>query len=70
MPIYEYQCQGCGCRFEELVFSASAPTPDCPDCRSDKVEKLMSAAAVRPAGTPKGSGGFAPPGCSTGAGRR
>lgn len=69
MPIYEYKCLSCGRQFEELVFSMSAPPPDCPDCQSDEVEKMMSAAAVRPAGVPKGKGGWAAPKCGPGAGK-
>lgn len=40
MPIYEYQCKGCGHEFECLVFGKE--TPVCPACESKKVGKLMS----------------------------
>lgn len=52
MPIYEYTCKKCGAEFEELV-SAQDELPPCPKCRSGKVEKLMSACAVKT----EGSGG-------------
>ncbi|MEJ2038528.1 MAG: zinc ribbon domain-containing protein [Desulfosarcinaceae bacterium] len=40
MPIYEYQCEGCGHEFECLVFGQE--TPACPACESKKVCRLMS----------------------------
>ena len=40
MPIYEYGCRKCGHEFEELVFSEDAP--NCPECGSNDVQKLMS----------------------------
>jgi putative FmdB family regulatory protein len=63
MPIYEYQCKGCCHCFEEIVFSGHEFEPKCPKCSCGDVQKLISAAAVRPAGIPKGSGGFTPPKC-------
>ena len=41
MPIYEFECESCGCRFEELV-SAEAPAPPCPQCASVSVRRLFS----------------------------
>jgi putative FmdB family regulatory protein len=52
VPIFEYRCRGCGSRFELLVLSSS-PTPTCPSCRSEDLEKLISASAVSSAGTQK-----------------
>jgi len=43
MPLYEYQCPACGCRFEELV-AANAPDPACPRCGGTNVSRLLSAA--------------------------
>ncbi|MGD8834841.1 MAG: zinc ribbon domain-containing protein [Desulfobacteraceae bacterium] len=40
MPIFEYQCTGCGHQFEKLVMGQEAPV--CPDCSSPEVCKLMS----------------------------
>ncbi len=51
MPIYEYQCKGCGHQFEALVFGKECPA--CPDCNSNKVCKLMSACGF----VSKGAGG-------------
>lgn len=63
MPIYEYLCEKCDRCFEHLSFSANEPAPDCPECKSKKVKKLMSAGCVRPQGIASGSGGFKPPAC-------
>ncbi len=51
MPIFEYQCKGCGGQFEKLVFGNE--TPECPDCNSKKVCKLMSTCGF----VSKGAGG-------------
>jgi putative FmdB family regulatory protein len=32
MPIYEYECQKCGVRFERLQLSSSKPMKTCPSC--------------------------------------
>ncbi|GFK93583.1 hypothetical protein NNJEOMEG_01417 [Fundidesulfovibrio magnetotacticus] len=42
MPLYEYQCAACGCRFEELV-SAQGQAPACPACQSAQVARILSA---------------------------
>lgn len=63
MPIYEYQCESCCHCFEELLLSVNDPAPNCPKCQCADVEKLMSAACVRPQGIPTGSGGFQEPPC-------
>ena len=47
MPIYEYKCETCGNRFEKLRRIADADAPqECPDCKSQKVERLLSAFAT------------------------
>ncbi len=33
MPIYEYECDGCGYRFERHQSIASEPVKRCPHCR-------------------------------------
>jgi putative FmdB family regulatory protein len=40
MPLYEYTCRSCNDSFEALVFGDEAV--ECPECQSDKVEKLLS----------------------------
>lgn len=44
MPIYEYACGDCGNEFEALVRSDT--TPQCPNCHSNKLEKLLSVFAT------------------------
>lgn len=47
MPLYEYECESCGERFEELVRSSSArQKPKCPACGSDKTQRVVSQFAV------------------------
>jgi putative FmdB family regulatory protein len=41
MPIYEYRCGQCAERFEEYL-STPDPTPPCPKCGSNEVERLWS----------------------------
>jgi putative FmdB family regulatory protein len=43
MPIYEYRCRDCGKRSTVLVLSPqSATPPQCKQCHSTKVERMMS----------------------------
>jgi putative FmdB family regulatory protein len=32
MPIYLYQCEACGVRFEKLQHMSADPLTDCPEC--------------------------------------
>ncbi len=41
MPIYEYKCNKCDKEFETLVMGSS--TPECPECDSQDLTRLMSA---------------------------
>ena len=47
MPIYEYQCGGCGHSLEALQKISDAPLLDCPACGSANLQKLVSAASFR-----------------------
>ena len=51
MPIFEYECRGCGHRFEALVRPPTEPA--CPACQSADLEKLISASSVSTSGTKK-----------------
>jgi putative FmdB family regulatory protein len=42
MPLYEFQCAGCGSRFEELV-PAGTEGAVCPRCGSREVTRVLSA---------------------------
>lgn len=52
MPLFEYQCNACGERFEYLE-RHSSPAACCPACRSEDLKKLISAAAVSSTHTQK-----------------
>jgi putative FmdB family regulatory protein len=41
MPIYEFECEECGARFEELV-ATGATEQACPDCESVRTRRLIS----------------------------
>jgi putative FmdB family regulatory protein len=52
MPIYEFECEGCGARFEELV--AADATAACPSCGAVGARRLLS--TVSPPGRqPRGA---------------
>jgi putative FmdB family regulatory protein len=41
MPIYEFECEECAARFEELV-AAGAADVGCPECGSARTRRLIS----------------------------
>jgi len=50
MPIYEFQCNACGHRFDRLQ-KISDPDPSaCPDCGAPQVQRQISAPQFRLAG--------------------
>ncbi len=46
MPTYEYECAGCGHRFEEFQQISDAPLKTCPKCRKRKLNRLIGAGAA------------------------
>ncbi|HVO53422.1 MAG TPA: zinc ribbon domain-containing protein [Solirubrobacterales bacterium] len=53
MPIYEFECEECGERFEELV-AADAVAAACPSCGASRSRRLLS--SVSPPGRqPRGA---------------
>ena len=50
MPIFEYQCLGCGHMFEYLILPKSSAA-SCPECESAEVEKMISVPAISSDGT-------------------
>jgi putative FmdB family regulatory protein len=46
MPLFDFECEACGARFEELAATDQAPA--CPACGSARVERRWS--PVAPAG--------------------
>ena len=45
MPIYEYECRGCGDVHEFLQKFSDSPKRKCPSCGKLRLKKLISAAA-------------------------
>jgi putative FmdB family regulatory protein len=45
MPVYEYECGACGHRFEEWQKITDKAVQTCPECKADKVERLISQTA-------------------------
>lgn len=50
MPLYEYQCDDCGHRFELIRKFSDAPVSACPTC-AGRVRKLISSPAFQFKGT-------------------
>ena len=46
MPLYEYQCDACGARFERIQKFSDAPITVCPTC-GGAVRKLISSPAIQ-----------------------
>lgn len=51
MPIYEYQCDACGYRFDILQKAGDPVLTDCPQCTQASLRKLVSAAGFRLSGS-------------------
>ena len=79
MPIFEYQCETCDKRFEELTLASRAAAPACPECGDAHVHRVFSTFAAQskggggefaggfcetPSAGPCGAGGCGPRGCS------
>ncbi len=62
MPIYEYRCKKCETEFEHLVLGRDSDI-SCPDCKTKKVERLMSACSFKSSGNYSPSTGSS--GCSS-----
>jgi putative FmdB family regulatory protein len=46
MPLYEYQCESCGNRFERIQKFSDPPVETCPSCEG-AVRKLLSSPAIQ-----------------------
>jgi putative FmdB family regulatory protein len=51
MPLYEYQCDACGHRFEHIQKFSDPPVEECPVCGARAVKKLVSSPAIQFKGT-------------------
>ena len=47
MPMYEYECDACGHRFERIQKFSDPPVEECPNCGERKVQKLLSSPAIQ-----------------------
>lgn len=50
MPIYAFECAGCGHHFERLQRLSDADPSQCPECESTKVRRQLTAPSFRLAG--------------------
>lgn len=51
MPLYEYQCEACGHRFEKIQKFSDPLVENCPKCGQNEVHKLVSSPAIQFKGT-------------------
>ena len=51
MPLYEYECDACGRRFEKIQKFSDSPLEVCELCGKGPVHKLMSSPAIQFKGT-------------------
>ena len=47
MPLYEYQCDACGERFEVIQKFSDKPTETCTKCGKGPVNRLLSSPAIQ-----------------------
>lgn len=50
MPIYEFQCNACGHRFDRLQKLSDPDPSTCPSCSAEQVQRRLSAPQFRLAG--------------------
>ncbi len=65
MPLYEYKCQGCGERFEELVSNGQREAICCPYCSSSEVQRLLSTFGFSTGTASEATSGSTCSGCSS-----
>lgn len=59
LPLYEFRCQNCGHRFEQLCTAGQAMV-ECPACGGDKVSRLLSTFSARSGGQSIGGSACGP----------
>jgi putative FmdB family regulatory protein len=47
MPLYEYECESCGKRFEKIQKFSDPRVDVCPNCGKGPVKKLLSSPAIQ-----------------------
>ena len=58
MPLFEYECEKCGKKFEKLIFSNDTEKVTCPNCGSTETKKLLSFFSSKSSCSASPSGGF------------
>ncbi|MBF0284267.1 MAG: zinc ribbon domain-containing protein [Magnetococcales bacterium] len=66
MPVYDYKCDGCGHRFEEIHAMDATPISVCPACGASKARKLLTTGGLIGAHSGKSSSPPPMPSCSGG----
>ena len=66
MPIFEYECDDCGTKFEKLMRRSDANGLTCPSCGETHLTQQYSTFAAHANGAPHTSGGFEMPSCAGG----
>lgn len=57
MPMYEYRCAECGLIYEQLKRMSEADTDlICPNCKSEEVQRMVSACSIGGGCGPSGGG--------------
>ena len=51
VPLYEYQCDACGCRFEVIQKYSDSAVESCKECGKGPVHRLLSSPAIQFKGT-------------------
>jgi putative FmdB family regulatory protein len=51
VPLYEYQCDACGCRFEVIQKYSDPAVESCKECGKGPVRRLISSPAIQFKGT-------------------
>jgi putative FmdB family regulatory protein len=46
MPTYDYVCDGCGHKFEEMQSFSADPLKECPECHELKLRRLFGTGAA------------------------
>jgi putative FmdB family regulatory protein len=69
MPIYEYKCEHCGSRYEQIRRMADADRDlECPECKSNEIKRQLSSFATSSGSdsAPMPMGGCGKPTCGMG----
>lgn len=46
MPTYDYECDACGHKFEEMQSMTEEPLKKCPECKKKKLRRLIGTGAA------------------------